>query len=174
MTEKERLYFTYMENQEVARKQLSLSNSNITGNLIWAILQDHFDTGIFYTEIFFKELSSEAIVKIVTDYLADNGALLGEILFDKQVDVTLPSDELKKAKVKFSGDVWYVYKTDKDPFPSSPHAHNYSKNLKLHLGNGDLYLKKEIVGNMKKNELTAFRKLVKAQIKNIELPKLND
>ncbi len=38
-----------------------------------------------------------------------------------------------------------VHKNDADPLPSSPHAHNYEQCLKMHLGTGDLYQRKERV-----------------------------
>ena len=44
-----------------------------------------------------------------------------------------------KADVKIKGQRWRIHKTDADPFPSDPHAHNYDQNLKLHLGTGELY-----------------------------------
>ena len=44
-----------------------------------------------------------------------------------------------KADVKIKGQRWRVYQNDADPFPSSPHAHNYEQHVKLHLGTGELY-----------------------------------
>lgn len=32
-----------------------------------------------------------------------------------------------------------AHKYDRDTFPSNPHAHNYDRKLKMHLGTGDLY-----------------------------------
>jgi hypothetical protein len=70
--------------------------------------------------------------------------------------------------IRCNGNVWYVHKSDADPHPSSPHAHNYEKNLKLHLGNGQLYRRKDLVGVIGKKELLAIRE----KIKSIALPVL--
>ena len=69
-------------------------------------------------------------------------------------------------QVKHNGEIWMVHKNDADPHPPIPHAHNYDANLKLHLGNGDLYDKKKIVGNVGKKSLIAIRE----KIVGIDLP----
>ena len=53
-------------------------------------MQAHFDTGIFYSEILFKRLTTDDIVEIVTNYLDVNGQILGEI--------TSEIDECKEGK----------------------------------------------------------------------------
>jgi hypothetical protein len=68
--------------------------------------------------------------------------------------------------VKHKGDVWVIHRNDADPHPSSPHAHNYEKNLKLHLGNGDLYRRTELVGKIQKKHLLAIRE----KITSLQLP----
>lgn len=47
--------------------------------------------------------------------------------------------KIDEVLVRRDGCVWIVHKTDVDPFPSSPHAHNPESGLKMHLGNGSLY-----------------------------------
>lgn len=75
---------------------------------------------------------------------------------------------LYEQQVKHKGEVWVIHKNDADPHPSIPHAHNYDANLKLHLGNGDLYKKRNIVGNIGKKALMALRE----KIVGIDLPAL--
>lgn len=58
-----------------------------------------------------------------------------------------------KALVKVKGEVWKVHKNDPDPFPSSPHAHNYDTGEKLHLGTGDIYKGKSITRKLKEKQL---------------------
>jgi hypothetical protein len=70
--------------------------------------------------------------------------------------------------VKHKGEIWVIHRNDADPHPSDPHAHNYEACLKLHLGNGDLYKKTTVVGNVGKKALLALRE----KISNIELPPL--
>ena len=50
---------------------------------------------------------------------------------------------LDEERVKHNGEIWIIHKSDKDPFPSNPHAHNYEKRLKMDLGSGELYKERE-------------------------------
>jgi len=81
-------------------------------------------------------------------------------------------DDVERAfleeRVKFKGERWVIHKNDADPFPSSPHAHNYESMLKLHLGNGDLYNRTTKVGAMKKKDFKALR----CSFKKVKMPVL--
>lgn len=68
--------------------------------------------------------------------------------------------------VKHKGEQWFIHKHDADPFPSNPHAHNYEKGLKLHLGNGRLYFGTKQVGSLSKKVLLSLRE----KVKQVELP----
>jgi len=82
---------------------------------------------------------------------------------------------LAEAQVKLRGEIWVVHKNDADPFPSDPHAHNYEQRLKLHLGNGDLYVHREKVPcqRMRKSVFLEFRKRLSKRNPNIALPRLD-
>jgi hypothetical protein len=71
-------------------------------------------------------------------------------------------------RVKHNGELWFVHKYDADPFPSDPHAHNYESGLKLHLGNGGLYLGKKHVGSLSKKNFIALRE----KVRHVDLPPL--
>lgn len=71
-------------------------------------------------------------------------------------------------QVKFKGEKWIIHKNDADPFPSSPHAHNYEARLKLHMGNGDLYHGTDKVGTVKRKDFINLRN----SFKNIAMPPL--
>lgn len=86
-----------------------------------------------------------------------------ETLIPSEVPVVL-----QKKKYRVKGEVWVVHKNDVDPFPSSPHAHNYDQNLVMHLGNGNLYRKRDFIATAKKKQFLALRE----QINNVELPPL--
>ncbi|HCN84427.1 MAG TPA: hypothetical protein DIT07_12520 [Sphingobacteriaceae bacterium] len=75
-----------------------------------------------------------------------------------------------KATIKSNGIVWRLHKFDKDDFPSSPHAHNIDSNLKLHLGNGKVFKKKQQVGTIPYKEFATIRD--KFISRGFELPKL--
>ena len=63
---------------------------------------------------------------------------------------------------------WVVHKNDPDPFPSDPHAHNYEADLKLHLGNGELYNGSKCVGKIPAKKFKELR----SSFKSISLPPL--
>lgn len=68
---------------------------------------------------------------------------------------------LRKKRYKVSGEIWTIHQNDVDPFPSSPHAHNYDQNLVMHLGNGKLYRKRDFVAIAKRKEFLQLRSLIK-------------
>ena len=47
--------------------------------------------------------------------------------------------EVAPFTLKGGGYIWRVHKTDKDKWPSSPHAHDYQRGCKLSLDNGKVY-----------------------------------
>lgn len=75
-----------------------------------------------------------------------------------------------KKQYKVSGEIWTVHQNDADPFPSSPHAHNYDQNLVMHLGNGKLYRKRDFFATARTKDFIQLRSL----IKNVPLPPLEN
>ena len=75
---------------------------------------------------------------------------------------------LTEERIRQRGEVWEVHKNDADPFPSNPHAHNYQSGHTLHLGNGDLYLRRKLVGKIRQKNLVDLRK----RIRSVSLPPL--
>ncbi|MBZ6072942.1 hypothetical protein [Aeromonas schubertii] len=94
--------------------------------------------------------------------------ILEKIVFESSILPSGTSCFINKKKYKVKGEVWVVHKNDVDPFPSSPHAHNYDQNLVMHLGNGNLYRGREFIVQAKRKDFLTLRSL----IKNVELPKL--
>ena len=172
MAEKEKIWREYLSNEAAARELLQKSGYTLPDNLIWQILQVYFDTGIDYSSIFFKRLTALEIADIVAQYLEANGQIIGEVISELDLEFDFDIDRLEKATVKFNGSIWIIHKTDKDPFPSSPHAHEYDKNVKLHLGNGNIYHKKRVVEKMRREQLIQFRAEVVSRIKGVILPDL--
>ncbi|MCA9478486.1 MAG: hypothetical protein KC535_05045 [Nanoarchaeota archaeon] len=58
-----------------------------------------------------------------------------------------------KARVKVKGKIWTFHKYDKDPFPSSPHGHNFNDGTKLNPFDGKIYKNKEFFGTLDKHAL---------------------
>jgi len=76
-----------------------------------------------------------------------------------------------KADVKLNGERWRLHRYDADPFPSNPHAHNFRQNVKLHLGNGEYYRARRMMGKMHRKDLLLLRaRFAKFEI---ELPSLS-
>lgn len=94
------------------------------------------------------------------------------VLATVEIPETIIPEDTERAiieqQVRHRGEVWVIHRNDADPFPSAPHAHNYEANLRLHLGTGNLYLKKRIVGKIDRKALTAIRE----QISHHSLPEL--
>ena len=75
---------------------------------------------------------------------------------------------LDEEQLKHKNEIWRIYKNDADPHPSNPHAHNVETGYKLHLGNGQLYKKRDLIGSMQRKDLLSLRE----KVKHVVLPPL--
>lgn len=123
-----------------------------------------YDRGVLEVE------TSKDLVKLIKlhGYVSKEPLIIKRVALEGSVIPENVPIYLKKKKYKVKGEVWDVHKNDADPFPSSPHAHNYDQNLVMHLGNGKLYRKRDFVGTAKKKEFLLLRSL----IDNVDLPQL--
>lgn len=120
-----------------------------------------------------KQLSTDEIVGLLTacDFSIDRPELLMEVTLDESIIPDNVPRSLTEKTVKVKGEVWRVHKNDADPWPSSPHAHNYEAGLKLHLGSGELYDRhRKSVGNIGRKKLKAVR----GKLGDITLPPLEE
>lgn len=90
-----------------------------------------------------KKLNARDIIKLLNEF--DFGKYhpekLTEIYFSEG-ETIIPEGtiaRLDEKQIAVKGEVWTVHKNDVDPWPSSPHAHNYDAGLKLQLGTGELF-----------------------------------
>lgn len=98
--------------------------------------------------------------------ILNNGinSYIDSISFTPDYVIDLAKDKVEKAKIKVKGKIWTIHKTDKDPFPSNPHAHEYSLGLKLNIYSGELYNKKrEIVSKLNRKELKQLHDIIKTR-----------
>ena len=113
-------------------------------------------------------------VETLTDTLGQCASIasLPEVLavaeFDESIIPEGTERSLFEEKVKHKGEIWFIHKYDVDPFPSNPHGHNHESNLKLHLGNGNLYMGKRVVGTLSRKNFEGLRE----KVKHIDLPPL--
>ena len=137
-------------------------------------LMCHFDSMEVAEFLASKGIESVTSVDDLQNHLTDSplrnesNCFMERLVFDESLIPTEFVSLLRKENVKVSGEIWVIHKNDADPFPSSPHAHNYGQNVKLHLGNGCLYRKRQHVGTMSRNKLLELR----TRVRSIELPAL--
>lgn len=113
---------------------------------------------------------NEAISNIEIDFFLKYREFSDRIALTESA---IPSEipiSISKQNYKLKGEIWTVHKYDIDPFPSSPHAHNYQQNIVMHLGNGGLYRKREHLGFANRKVFLDLR----SRIKNVCLPALEN
>lgn len=96
-------------------------------------------------------------------------------LFREQIEISTGDVDFthltfERAGVKVNGRMWRVYKYEKDPFPSNPHAYELQDCLKLNLSNGVIYKFKQTVGKIKTKELMEVREALEGR--GVSLPTL--
>jgi hypothetical protein len=173
MSERENLLKGYINNANAATEYLNAMGISYTSDEIYRILIYEYDCCEIYAEIFYKGLTKEQIIADIVAYQSTNGDRAGVIkLSDSILPDDLFEDELEKARIKMSGEIWEIHMNDKDTFPSNPHAHNYERQLKLHLGNGRLYRKTEWIDKIRPKEFKLLRMVIEENIAGIKLPPL--
>ncbi len=115
-----------------------------------------------------RQLQVEEIVSLLARFSFSKQILLAQVEFTKSIIPEGVPVRLVEAMAKHRNEIWLVHQYDADPFPSNPHAHNEENGLKLHLGTGNLYRKREIVGRVRRKDLLAIRE----KLPNITLPPL--
>jgi hypothetical protein len=83
----------------------------------------------------------------------------------------IPKDYLVsfKTTIRTNNLIWRIHKNDLDPFPSKPHAHLISSNIKMDLTNGKCYRKKKYINTINRKQLVKIRDIAK---NNFTLPPL--
>jgi hypothetical protein len=127
-------------------------------------------------DLLYRDIDTADIVNLLRDY--DFGGTSPQTLCKVEFDKSLLPSHFpiapREAKAKIKGEVWFVHKCDAHPFPSNPHAHNYDRDLKMHLGTGDIYEGRKRVpcGRMKRQNLVQLRSQVILKNASIALPLL--
>jgi hypothetical protein len=158
----------YLTNSEIALVELQGQGYTfLDSSFIWQILSYELEHWDIPTEVLFHKLSAQEIISTTKKYFADNGLPMKNIALDKSIIPKELSNDLIKAQIKFKGEIWTIHKNDKDTFPSQPHAHNYERQYKLHLGNGKLYRKKNLIDTIRNKDLVDFRRIITQNLKII-------
>lgn len=117
-----------------------------------------------------KKLSSDQMIELLLEYNFTKPEIIAQI---ELKDSILPEGTpklLTEKTVKVKGEIWVIHKNDADPFPSTPHAHNYESGISLHLGTGEFFDKRKSKGFLDCNKLIRVRD----RIKGHELPTLDE
>jgi hypothetical protein len=120
-------------------------------------------------ELLDKKLSSDQMVDILKDYNFLKPEKIDEIVLNESILPEGTPKLLTELTVKIKGEVWQIHKSDVDPFPSTPHAHNYDSGISLHLGTGQIFKKRVSKGFLDCKKL----KVLRDKIKDHKLPKLD-
>lgn len=172
MTEKQKILYYYLQESDKTIGQIKSNHGIETDSgKLWQILTEHFDLYDNPVEIIYKKLNSTEICEIIVNNYLNYLSPIIKIEIDFTIiPETLIDDSIIKGIIKFKGEVWEIHKNDQDEFPSNPHAHNYEYGLKLHLGTGELFKKRKLMGSVRKKDLLTIRTLITDKVKTIELP----
>lgn len=124
-------------------------------------LDDQFD-------LLALNLDSEKMLNVLGSFDFRWLSPIAQVSFDSSIIPEGVPIRFVEALIKHRNEIWLVYQNDADPFPSQPHAHNGENDLKLHLGNGNLYRKREVVGKIRFKDLMVIRE----KLAHITLPPL--
>ena len=167
MTDKERKVRTYQKAFEEAKTFLEKKyDKTFTSHFLSTLLGHHFDSKDVHIYLISNTDFNPIDLKSI---LNEMESAIGSLEFNSSDFDFIISDKIEKARIKENGLIWIIHNSDKDPKPSQPHAHEYSLNIKIHLGTGELFEKGKKVGTLRKKEFLRLKeKIIK---KGISLPK---
>jgi hypothetical protein len=171
MTEKEKKLRGYQNAEDEGKKKLEQAGLYYKKPSIWQVLIEHFQNYDVPTDVLFENLTGERIFDIVSQYYTRNGRPMEVIDVEVSEYVQVVSEgKIEKAQIRSNGCCWVIHRNDQDTFPSNPHAHDYDNNVKLDLGSGMIYRKKDPYKKMSKKELMTLRNLIRAKLPDLPLP----
>lgn len=116
-----------------------------------------------------KELSSDQIIDLLRDYSFTKPEIIAQIELEDSILPKGTPKLLTEQTIKVKGEIWVIHKSDVDPFPSTPHAHNYASGISLHLGTGEFFKNRTSKGFLDCKKLIRVRDSIKGH----ELPALD-
>jgi len=127
MDEREKKLISYIREMNIAKPTLSqLKGIDLDSMEIQLALCEKLNVqSMEPIELLDKDLSSEKIISLLKDYSFSKPDLLEEIILEESILPEGTPKLLTEQTIKVKGEVWIIHKNDADPFPSTPHAHNY-------------------------------------------------
>ncbi len=153
----------YINESDAAISELEALTGQIIDSLQFQIALTEAIGGKDHADLLKAELSKKRMVELMKDHIFSHTELLGSIELEQSIIRHGTQRLLAEKLVKNNNEIWEIHKNDVDPFPSNPHAHNKDSGLKLHLGNGGLYLKWDEVGKINRKELKQIRDKAKSK-----------
>ena len=108
-------------------------------------------------ELLDKDLSCDQMVDILKEYNFLKPEKIAELVLEESILPEGTPKLLTEQTVKVKGEVWVIHKNDADPFPSTPHAHNYDSGISIHLGTGEFFKKRTSKGFLDCKKLKTLR-----------------
>ena len=163
----------FREELKKAQEELELLyDRSFPEDELYLALAIYFDLSDMPPNIIFKKLSAIQMIDALKDYDFASRIPIGSIVIERTIIPSGFPRLSQRAIIKVDGELWRIHLYDKDPFPSNPHAHNLETNLKLHLGSGELFQKRKLVGKITKKDLLLIRERINNILKDLALPKL--
>lgn len=171
MDELEKKLISYIREMNIAKATLSqLKGTELDSMEVQLALCDKLNIQSMQPfDLLNQNLSSEKMIELLWDYNFTKPDIVEHIELDESILPEGTPKLLTEQTVKVKGEVWIIHKNDADPFPSTPHAHNYDSGISLHLGTGEFFKKRTSKGFLECKKL----KLVREKIKDHELPSLD-
>lgn len=171
MDELEKKLISYIREMNIAKATLSqLKGAELDSMEVQLALCNKLNIQSMQpVDLLNQNLSSEKMIELLWDYNFAKPDVVGQIELDESILPEGTPKLLTEQTVKVKGEVWVIHKNDEDPFPSTPHAHNYDSGISLHLGTGEFFKKRTSKGFLECKKL----KLVREKIKDHELPLLD-
>lgn len=172
MNDLEKKLISYIKEMNIAKATLSqLKGVEIESMDLQLALCVKLDVKSMHPlDLLEKELSSDQMIELLLEHSFTQAVIIAQIeLEDSILPEGIPK-LLTEQTIKVKGEVWVIHKRDVDPFPSTPHAHNYDSGISLHLGTGEFFQKRNSKGFLDCNKLIRVRE----KIKGHELPALDE
>lgn len=172
MDDLERKLISYIREMNIAKDTLSqLKSIEIESmDLQLALCEKLGIENMEPIDLLDKELSSDQMIELLREYNFTKPEIIARIELDESILPESTPKLLTEQTVRVKGEVWVIHKNDADPFPSTPHAHNYESGISLHLGTGELFIKRKSKGFLDCKKLVHVRE----RLKGHELPVLDE
>jgi hypothetical protein len=172
MDDLERKLISYIKEMNIAKATLSQIKSVEIESMDFqiALCEKLGIESIKPVDLLDNDLSSDQMIELLREYSFTKPEIIAQIEIEDSILPEGTPKLLTEQTIKVRGEIWVIHKNDADPFPSTPHAHNYESGMSLHLGTGEFFNKRKSKGFLDCKKLIRVRDSVKGH----ELPSLDE